>query len=185
MCGCNRAKQALQNRSNSGGGGGGLGSRNVPSAPSIPTIQTVDTSVWGAPTWIALHIASVFSSQNLLLWKELLAALQNDIPCPDCRAHYSGWLQSHPFRSNSSMLPLRRMIGKRSTHPKIIPWLLNLHNDVNTRLDPPTPTWNEQQVMERYGGDRDILLSEGRHSLESVRGILGQTSFDLLMRLLG
>lgn len=182
MCGCNRAQQAAQNRS-SGGGGGGLGSRNVPSAPSIPTIQTVDTSVWGPPTWIALHIASIASSQNLSLWKELLDALQNDIPCPDCRAHYSGWLQSHPFRTKNSMLPIRRMIGNRtSASPKIIPWLLNLHNDVNSRLDPPTPTWDEQQVMERYGGSR---LDEGRDSLESVRGILGQTSFDLLMRLLG
>ena len=80
------------------------------------------------------------------------------------------------------MLPIRRMMSKRSTpsSPKIIPWLLGLHNDVNSRLG--TPIWDEQQVMERYGGDR---ITEGRESLESVRGIIGQTSFDLLMRLLG
>jgi hypothetical protein len=150
------------------------------------SFPTVDTSIWGPPTWITLHIASVLSSQNLSLWKELLNALQNDIPCPDCRAHYSDWLQSHPFRTkNNNLLPLRRMMGKRSTPPKIIPWLLALHNDVNSRLDPPTPTWNEQQVMERYGADRDARVTEGRDSLESVRGIIGQTSFDLLMRLLG
>jgi hypothetical protein len=150
---------------------------------SEPTIPTVDTSVWGAPTWFALHIASVVSSQNFSLWKELLYALPNDIPCPDCRAHYSGWLQSHPFRTKNSILPIRRMMGQRSSaHPRIVQWLLDLHNDVNSRLDPPTPTWNEQQVMEHYGGGRN---AEGRERLESVRGIIGQTSFDLLMRLLG
>jgi len=187
MCGCNRAKQVLQNNiqrggsggSGGGGGGGGLGNRTI--QQTDPEIPTVDTSIWGAPTWIALHIASIVSSQNISLWKELLNALQKDIPCPDCRAHFSGWLQSHPFRTKNSMLPIRRMMGQRSApSPKIIPWLLGLHNDVNSRLG--TPTWNEQQVMERYGGGRN---AEGRESLESVRGILGQTSFDLLMRLLG
>jgi len=185
MCGCNRAQQAAQNRSSGGGGGGGggggLGNRMI--QQSEPTIPTADTSIWGPPTWIALHIASIVSSQNIALWKELLYALQNDIPCPDCRAHYSGWLQNHPFRTKNTMLPIRRIMGQRSTpSPKIIPWLLALHNDVNSRLDPPTPMWSEQQVMDRYGGDRN---AEGHASLESVRGILGQYSFDLLMRLLG
>jgi len=181
MCGCNRAQQAALSRNSDGGGGGGggggLGNRMI--QQSEPSIPTVDTSVWGPPTWIALHIASIASSQNLPLWKELLNALQYDIPCPDCRAHYSGWLQSHPFRS-TSMLPIRRMMGQRTTHPKIVQWLLSLHNDVNSRTG--RPLWNEQQVMDRYSGARN---AEGRDYLETVRGILGQNSFDLLMRLLG
>lgn len=179
MCGCNRAQQAALSRNSGGGGGsvGSLGPRMI--QHSEPSIPSVDTSVWGPPTWIALHIASFVSSQNLPLWKELLDALQYDIPCPDCRAHYSGWLQSHPFRS-TTMLPIRRMMGQRSTHPKIVQWLLGLHNDVNSRTG--RPLWNEQQVLERYSGGRN---AEGRDSLESVRGILGQNSFDLLMRLLG
>jgi hypothetical protein len=175
MCSCNRAKQALKNNIRPGA----PAPRAVPSAPSIPTI---DTSVWGPSTWIALHIASVFSSQNLPLWKELLAALQEDIPCPDCRAHYSRWIQSHPFRP-SGMLPIRRMMGQRPAPPKIIPWLLHLHNDVNSRTG--LPPWNEHQLMTRYGGDRASRIVEGRTSLESVSGILGKTSFALLMRLLG
>jgi hypothetical protein len=177
MCGCNRAKKSLTALR-----AGGPAARSVPSVSSVPGIPTVDTSVWGAPTWIALHIASVFSSQNLPLWKELLAALQNDIPCPDCRAHFSRWVQSHPFRS-SSILPIRRLMGHRSTHPKIVLWLLGLHNDVNSRTG--IPAWNEQQILKRYGGDRSSRLIEGRASLETVRGILGNTSFSLLMRLLG
>lgn len=174
MCGCNRAKQAVQNNIRSG----------VPApraAPVAPAVPSIDTSVWGPSTWIALHIASVFSSQNLPLWKELLAALQYDIPCPDCRAHYSRWFQAHPFRANS-MLPIRRMMGQRSSPPKIIPWLLNLHNDINSRTG--VPVWNESQIHSRYGGDRTTRLSEGRASLETVRGILGKTSFSLLSRLL-
>jgi len=176
MCGCNRAQQASINRSR----GSGLSNRIIQQSES--SLPTVDTSIWGPPTWIALHIASIVSSQNIPLWKELLYALLNDIPCPDCRAHYSEWLQNHPIHT-PRLLPIRRLMGKRSSSQlKIIPWLLNLHNDVNSRLDPPTPIWNEQQVMERYGGDR---VAEGRAALETVRGILGGTSFDILMRLLG
>jgi hypothetical protein len=81
------------------------------------------------------------------------------------------------------MLPIRRMLGQRPAPPKIIQWLLNLHNDVNSRTG--LPAWNEQQIMTRYGGDRAARLVEGRASLETVRGILGKTSFALLMRLLG
>lgn len=170
MCGCNRA--LLHNYMNRG---------IRPAAVAVaPTIPTVDTSVWGAHTWVALHIASVFSP-SLTAWKELLVALESDIPCPDCRAHFVRWIRNHPFRANS-MLPIKRMMGQRTIQPKIIPWLLNLHNDVNARTG--KSLWNEQQIVERYGGDRGVRLAEGRESLEKVRGILGGRSFDLLMQLL-
>jgi len=173
MCGCNRAKLVAAGVPSDGV----IGTRQI--QESVPSIPTVDTSVWGPPTWIALHIASVASFQNISLWKELLIALQNDIPCPDCREHYSEWIRTHPFRT-ASLLPIRRMMARRAATPlKIVQWLLDLHNDVCSRLG--RPTWNEQQVLERFGGDRN---AEGRASLETVRGILGGTSFDILMRLL-
>ena len=63
--------------------------------------------------------------------------------------------------------------------PIIINWLVTLHNDVSTSLG--KPTWSTQQVYDRYGGDR---AAEGRDALGNVNGILGQKSYDLIMRLL-
>ena len=189
MCGCNRAiiRNAMQSGGGGGGGGGASFRTNVQTpvvAPAPPSIPTFDTSLWGQQTWTALHIASVFAPHNLALWNNLLVALQNDLPCPDCRAHYNQWLRNHPFRVVSG-LPIQRMIRQRpwAKQTTILSWLLNLHNDINSRLG--RPVWNEQQVIERYGGDRALLLTEGRAALESVRGMLGGGAFAILMGLLG
>ena len=189
MCGCNRAaiRAAAVIRSSGGGGGGGGGIRThvraAAAPPPPPSIPTFDTSLWGQQTWTALHIASVFAPHNLALWNNLLGALQNDLPCPDCRHHYTQWLRGHPFRVAFSGIPIRRMMGHRSKQTTILSWLLNLHNDVNSRLG--RATWNEQQVIERYGGDRALRLAEGRAALDSVRGMLGGGAFGILMGLLG
>lgn len=184
MCGCNRAAIRAAAVARSGGGGAGIIRSHVRAAPPPPSIPTFDTSLWGQQTWTALHIASVFAPHNLALWNNLLDALRNDLPCPDCRAHYSQWLRNHPFRVAAvSRIPIRRMMGQRSKQTTILTWLLNLHNDVNSRLG--RATWNEQQVIERYGGDRALRLTEGRAALESVRGMLGGGAFAILMALLG
>lgn len=176
MCGCNKMKS---NYGSEGGGGGGGGFRNYSeSNDSGSGIQTYDTSVWGAYTWTALHIASI-RSPNYGLWRELTEALANDLPCPECRAHYSSWLSRNPLRV-TSYLPLQRMMRQNTnTTAIIVNWLVSLHNDVSASLD--KPTWTTQQVYDRYGGDR---AAEGRESLANVSGILGQRSYDLIMRLL-
>lgn len=162
----------------SGDGGGGEGFRNYSeSSESDGSIPTYDTSVWGAYTWTALHIAS-FRSPNFGLWRELSANLANDLPCPDCRAHYAAWLGKNPLRV--SFLPLRRMM-RRDTNvgPIIINWLITLHNDVSSSLG--KPTWSTQQVYDRYSGDR---AAEGLAALANVKGIIGQNSYDIIARLL-
>jgi hypothetical protein len=162
----------------SGDDGGGEGFRNYSeSSESDGSIPTYDTSVWGAYTWTALHIASI-RSPNFGLWRELSANLANDLPCPECRAHYAAWLGKNPLRV--SFLPLRRMM-RRDTNvgPIIINWLITLHNDVSSSLG--KPTWSTQQVYDRYGGDR---AAEGLAALANVKGIIGQNSYDIIARLL-
>ena len=161
----------------SGDGGGDDSFRNYSESNDDGSIPTYDTSIWGAYTWTALHIASI-RSPNLPLWKELSASLANDLPCPECRAHYADWVGRNPLRV--SFLPLNRMM-RRDTNigTIIVTWLIRLHNDVSSRLG--KPTWGSQQVYDRYGGDR---AAEGRDALSNVNGILGQKSYDLIMRLL-
>ena len=184
MCGCNRAKQALQNNSRPAAPAAAaprIGGRGVEKVVVDTSIPTVDTSVWGAALWNAIHIATVFST-NLPLWKEFMVALEKDIPCPDCRGHYSEWLRRHPLRQ-TSLIPIKRMLRRTEEAPNMVLWFLNLHNDVNLRTG--RGSWNEQQLRGRFGGDRNARLVEGRASLESIRGAIGGRAFDLLMRLLG
>jgi hypothetical protein len=159
------------------GDGDGGGFQNYSESSDDSSITTYDTSIWGAYTWTALHIASI-RSPNLPLWKELSEALANDLPCPECRAHYTDWVGRNPLRI--SFLPLNRMM-RRDTNVStvIVNWLIRLHNDVSSRLG--KPTWSTQQVYDRYGGNR---AAEGRDALSNVNGILGQKSYDLIMRLL-
>jgi hypothetical protein len=140
------------------GDGDGGGFQNYSESSDDGSIATYDTSIWGAYT--------------------LSEALANDLPCPDCRAHYASWIQQNPLRI--SFLPLNRMM-RRDTNvgTVIVTWLIRLHNDVSSRLG--KPTWSTQQVYDRYGGNR---AAEGRDALSNVQGIIGQKSYDLIMRLL-
>lgn len=174
MCRCKRVMQNNTGGSSGGGSSGGLAPHFV--APSLPT---VDTSEWGAALWNALHIAAAIT-QDVSYWQSVLAALRDDIPCPDCRSHFSGWLRTHPFHAKG-LLPIKRMLGgRRPPPPQIIPWLLALHNDVNARTE--KPGWDEQQLLSTYSADRK---TEGKASLESIQGIIGGGVYELLMRVLG
>ena len=162
---------------NGGGDGDGDSFRNYSESNDDGSIPTYDTSVWGAYTWTALHIASI-RSPNFGLWRELTETLANDLPCPDCRAHYADWFSRNPLRV--SFLPLNRM-RRRETNvgQLIVNWLIRLHNDVSSRLG--KPVWNSQQVYDRYGGDR---AAEGLAALANLQGIIGQRSYDIILRLL-
>ena len=199
MCGCNKARAAGPNLRPAVAAAAPRARQAVrpyarPSVASVtitvdPVIPTVDTSVWGPSLWKALHIASVFS-QNLPLWRELTDALVNDLPCPDCRAHFHGWLRAHSLQSpapagGSRLMPVKRLMmrfQKPSSPPDIFRWVLDLHNNVNTRTG--RAVWAEQQVRDSYGGDRSARIAEGRKALESLRGVIGSRAFDLLMRIL-
>jgi hypothetical protein len=197
MCGCNKSRAAGPSIRPAAVAAAPRARTNVRSSvakPSVtitvdPVIPTVDTSIWGPSLWKALHIASVFS-QNLPLWRELTDALVNDLPCPDCRAHFHGWLRTHSLQSPAairSIMPIKRMLARFQkpqtiTPPDILRWILDLHNNVNSRTG--RAVWSEQQVRDSYGGDRSVRIAEGRAALESLRGIIGSRAFDLLMRIL-
>lgn len=182
MCGCNRMKS---NGGGGGGDGGGEGFQSYSSYSDGNPLPTVDSSEWGPPTWKALHIASVHSP-NLGTWKELLAALGNDLPCPECRAHYREWYSNNPLQI--TFLPIQRMMR---TTPNvgviIVTWVLRLHNDVNLRTSTeelPKSAWSRQQIYDTYGGDRATRLAEGREALATVQGVIGERSYEILSRLL-
>ena len=163
----------------------GLPSVDVPSvdAPSFG-LPVVDTSIWGPPLWKILHVASVFSTTDAQkeAFANLLAKLLTGIPCPDCSSHYNLWYSSHPVRSVTSsghrgFKRFRIIRMSVVTWVSLVTWVLDLHNDVNTRRG--LGTWTVDQVHAAYGSLADV-----RDAARSLEGVIGQEAFVSSMALL-
>jgi hypothetical protein len=90
-----------------------------------PIEYQADTAVWGAPLWRVLHTVAEYTDTptSFSLWEHLLNLLTNDIPCMDCRGHFTTYLQSNPID-----------VTDRGA---LVVWLFCLHNDVNQRIGKP------------------------------------------------
>lgn len=139
-------------------------------------LETVDTEIWGPPLWRALHTAAEYSNRIVVrdLWPSILSALVKGIPCPECTAHYRQWYKTHPYSKQYTPETLQSCTRK---------WFLDLHNDVNSRQDPPVDPWTEEQVVAEYGGegDRSDKVAAARELLLTLDGIIG---VDIMQRLL-
>ena len=148
--------------------------------PPPISIPTVDTSIWGAPLWLVLHTASVFtwSRRHIPLSRSLLVALKTGLPCPDCSMHYNAWFASHGIRFS--------LIGDGIRGP-LVRWILALHNDVNGRLDPPVGPWTVAQVMATYSGDKaekTVKVAAAVAALQSLQGVIGAEAYAAALALL-
>ena len=139
-----------------------------------PSLETVDTSVWGASLWKILHTAAQFSyaREHARFWNAVINALKTGLPCPDCSAHYNAWVASNK---------LRFTVMTRAQCP-VVGWLLNLHNDVNSRTG--RAPWSNQQLSAAYGGNKAARLADARALLETLNGIIGQDAYGSLAALL-
>ena len=151
--------------------------RSYPSSPmaaaaTVQSLPIVDTSIWGPPLWKVLHIAAhaTITKGRQSQWKLILNTLQTDLPCPDCTAHYISWYRTHPI--GISLFPNRN-------NRQIVVWLLNLHNDINTRTG--RPVWNAAQLDAAYGGNQ---IQDAKATLATLQGIIGQNAWTALHNLL-
>jgi hypothetical protein len=152
--------------------------------PQPPPIETVDTSVWGAPLWLVLHVIAQNSAVSAIpTWRSLLAALRTDLPCPDCRAHYGAWYTSRPpsFHVSTPVVSRLRLMPRNNTAPSTAPlikWLTELHNNVNLRTG--RSAWNG--AADVYGRQR---IPEARVALDGLQGTIGPAAWrdaDALLR---
>lgn len=118
---------------------------------SIPIEITHDTALWGPTLWTILHTLAEFTDHLDLnrYWQLLVQSMRTTLPCPDCRAHFVAWNDSHPLRNIKTVPELRSFYRQ---------WLLDLHNQVNVTKEFPTDPWTESQLTPTYGGDRTVRL---------------------------
>jgi len=90
---------------------------------------------WGGPLWYTLHLYSFNYPKNPSHATQdearrlLTEGVQPLILGPDCRKNYSIYIASHP-----------PSVSSRSS---LVQWVVDLHNDVNRRLNKPELTCDE------------------------------------------
>jgi hypothetical protein len=113
------------------------------------TLATVDPAIWGPPLWRLLHTLAEYTTTTAA-WPPLLAALKTDLPCPDCRNHFTAWLRQHPYtlapprqRQRYIIVNRRRVLAPPPQAPEpqayTRTWVLDLHNSVNRRTRKGAP----------------------------------------------
>jgi hypothetical protein len=91
-------------------------------------MESPQTHQWGPALWMILHSSverigskstKLLEHEETRLWTGLLSSLRYSLPCPQCKKHYSDYLQRYPIISVSQSF-LRY-------------WLFQLHQEVNHR----------------------------------------------------
>jgi len=78
------------------------------------------------------------------------------------------------------------MIGDGIRGP-IVRWILDLHNNVNQRQDPPAAQWTVPQVMAAYAGgkgDKGANVAAAVTALQGLQGVIGADAYAAALALL-
>ena len=92
-------------------------------------------SVWGPIIWLFLHTFSIKIKEkkfdeNLILIKEFIYSICDNLPCPYCSSHARGYLNKVNFKN----------IKKKDDLIKVL-W--SMHNEVNVNTKKPKLEYND------------------------------------------
>lgn len=111
---------------------------------------------WARTTWSFLHTQSFFidlhEHHGLVpqqAFVDLLHALPDQLPCPECRPHLAAFFQSDPPPRPAAYEPEDYVFAT---------YVWRLHNSVNRRLGKPEPTF--AAVVDHYvNGRQDVVCA--------------------------
>jgi len=111
--------------------------KGVPPAPQdeFPPIG-MGPAVWGPIFWRTMHLVTIGypafpSKDEQIAAVAFFDSLQFMIPCPICKEHY---------KDNLKNFPVTDAVENKQ---KLIRWLFDLHNTINTQLGKPAISWRE------------------------------------------
>ena len=105
---------------------------------------------WGPKAWGLLHTCS-FSypdhpeENDKRDMYNFLTSLSEVIPCKICKGHYKKYLEKNLPHHSCIALQGKEKLGR---------WVVDLHNDVNRRLN--KPTWTYEQALEKYADTSSV-----------------------------
>eukprot|EP00435_Cladocopium_sp_Y103_P062867 s235_g24.t1 len=138
--------------------------RNVTSVESLPSPDAFRSSkIWGPPAWFFLHSVTLALPEEVpkekqLQLKNLLVALQEVLPCPNCAEHWRQHMEKDPVEPH---------LAHRKS---MVEWMIRMHNQVN--LLNKKPIQSKEEVLEEFQLAYDKF---GRYG--GYEAVLGQRSF--------
>ena len=164
----------------------------MPCACKKPVEKYPENITWGPLAWRILHGLAEHSGKqsniNLQtderrMWHSMLKGMEPILPCDVCRTHYKLWIRANPVDTITSM-------PYETLNTWVRTWILNLHNDVNTRTQkepfvfenlkdvysriPITPSWKQlEAIMNLVITLNGVSLIPWRKWLASVRSLQG------------
>jgi hypothetical protein len=115
---------------------------------TLPNYPVTDN--WGPSLWSILHalaerggkvITPRFRDDEKRQWIQLIEIMPKMIPCPDCRAHATEWIQRNPITAIKD-------IPSDEIYMWITTWVYRFHEDVNTRIG--KPSFDKALLAETY-----------------------------------
>jgi len=92
---------------------------------------------WGRHFWYTVECTIFSMDNNYESSKEFVYlffyALQNTLPCPECREHYQNYFQKNDLKS---------LLDSKE---KVFHWVYNLRKDINTRLGVKNISFSDYQ----------------------------------------
>ena len=119
------------------------------------------TNQWGPHAWVFLHSISFQypekpTQKDKLIYKNFFESIQDILPCPKCKAHYSENIKKYPIQLNSRL--------------HLIKWLIKIHNNVNISLHKKSLSFNDVQSLYlhkyNYSIINNIHIKNNNHILK-------------------
>lgn len=107
-------------------------------------------SKWGTPGWTFLHCVSFTYSKTPTPQERrdmfaFLRSVGNVLPCKKCRSHYNSYVHTRLQSTTSPALQSRESLSR---------FVVDLHNDVNRRLQRPVIDY--ETVRRMYEDDTEV-----------------------------
>ena len=104
--------------------------------------QNINPKIWGNFFWKTMHYITLSYPENpdenhKENVKLFFSSMQTLLPCENCRHHFTELLKTNPLTDNILQ-----------SKYNLINWLLNIHNNVNVRLN--KKEWSYDEFIKHY-----------------------------------
>jgi len=111
---------------------------------------------WGPPLWYQMHMKTFAYPKNPTEKdkdeiREFFRGIINFLPCEACKEHYIAFLQKRPIRY------------QYDNRDNLIKWLIDLHNEVNTRTGKRVLSYQEARLI--YEQQQSTMSTEAMVAL--------------------
>ena len=102
----------------------------------------IDRKIFGPGMWISIHILAydAKTKDDQLSFCKIVRTLCSNLPCHNCRAHATEFIDNNP----------PEILTSDTDETAMFKWSCDLHNNANTKKIPPSPLLNWEPIYKEY-----------------------------------